>query len=83
MRKSTAPAFIARTDIGMSPWPVMKMIGMWMFAPASCAWKSSPLIPGSRMSSTRQLGASGKLALRNSGAEANTAASSRPTGTGC
>jgi hypothetical protein len=23
-----APAFMALTDIGMSPWPVMKMIGI-------------------------------------------------------
>ena len=28
VRNSTAPAFIARTVIGMSPCPVMKMIGM-------------------------------------------------------
>ena len=26
VRKSTAPAFIARTDLGMSPCPVMKTI---------------------------------------------------------
>jgi hypothetical protein len=28
VRNSTAPAFIARTLIGTSPYPVMKMIGM-------------------------------------------------------
>jgi hypothetical protein len=27
VRKSTAPALIARTVEGMSPWPVMKTIG--------------------------------------------------------
>ena len=27
-KNSTAPAFMAFTDIGMSPWPVMKIIGM-------------------------------------------------------
>jgi hypothetical protein len=27
-----APPFIAQTDIGMSPYPMMKMIGRWMFA---------------------------------------------------
>ena len=47
VRKSTAPAFIALTDMGMSPWPVMMMMGMWIFAFANCAWKSSPLNPGS------------------------------------
>jgi hypothetical protein len=26
-RDSTAPAFIARTEEGMSPWPVIKTIG--------------------------------------------------------
>ena len=27
VRNSTAPAFIARTDMGISPWPVMKTMG--------------------------------------------------------
>ena len=34
VRKSMAPAFIARTDIGMSPCPVMKTIGIPIPAPA-------------------------------------------------
>ena len=28
-RKSTAPAFIARTHVGISPWLLMKTIGNW------------------------------------------------------
>jgi hypothetical protein len=28
VRNSIAPTFIASTDIAMSPWPVMKMIGI-------------------------------------------------------
>jgi hypothetical protein len=35
VRNSMAPPFIACTDIGISPCPVMKMIGSWMFAAAS------------------------------------------------
>ena len=34
VRKSTAPAFIARTDIGMSPCPVRKTIGNAFPVPA-------------------------------------------------
>lgn len=34
-RKSTVPAFVARTVIGMSSWPVTKMTGTEMFAFAS------------------------------------------------
>src|SRR5712671_2304349 len=30
VRKSIAPAFMARTDIGISPWAVTKMIGIWI-----------------------------------------------------
>jgi hypothetical protein len=30
VRNSVAPAFIARTDIGMSPCAVMKMMGIWI-----------------------------------------------------
>jgi hypothetical protein len=33
VRHSTAQDFIARTDIGMSPWPVTKMIGSSMWVP--------------------------------------------------
>ena len=33
--KSIAPPFIAWTDIGISPCPVMKMIGSWVFFDAS------------------------------------------------
>ena len=37
VRKSTAPAFMAFTVIGISPWPVMKIIGIWIFVLASSA----------------------------------------------
>src|SRR5262249_16380286 len=36
---------MAWTDMGISPWPVMNMTGVWMLALASSAWKSSPLTP--------------------------------------
>src|SRR5262249_42794014 len=67
----TAPVFMAWNDMGMSPWPVMNMIGIRMFALASSAWKSRPLSPGNLTSSTRQLVTSGSLLLNNSAAEPN------------
>lgn len=45
-------AFMARTDIGMSPWPVMKMTGRLMPCTASSRCRSTPLRPGRRISST-------------------------------
>src|SRR5262245_34626846 len=68
VRKSTAPAFMACTDIGISPCPVMNTIGRLAPVRASWAWNSSPLTPGRRISSTRQPGASAGTAFRNSGA---------------
>ena len=41
-RNSIAPAFMARTEEGTSPWPVMKMIG-GASPPANSRWSSSPL----------------------------------------
>src|SRR5204863_78909 len=61
VRKSTAPAFMARTAIGMSPWPVMKMTGRGRPRAASASWRSKPLCSGIRTSSTRQLGPSGAM----------------------
>ena len=58
---------MARTVIGISPWPVMKTIGMSILALASSDWKSSPLNPGNRTSSTRQVGASGQFDLQEFG----------------
>ena len=69
---------MARTDIGMSPWPVMKMIGVRMSAFSSWPWKSRPLTPGNLMSSTRQLAPSGRLRCRNSAAEPKSS-TCRPT----
>src|SRR6266446_6359715 len=66
---------MARTDIGMSPCPVIKMMGMGMPDSASLRWKSSPLIPGSLTSSTRQLGTSSRAFCRNSWAEPNSSTS--------
>jgi len=36
VRNSRAPAFIACTDIGTSPWPVMKIIGMSVRSASCC-----------------------------------------------
>ena len=44
-------------------------IGVWRWASSCCS--SSPLRPGSRTSSTRQLGAAGRWRVKNSCAEAN------------
>src|SRR5882672_4515956 len=50
----------------MSPWPVMKMIGMSRRSPSRCC-RSSPLSPGSETSSTRQRGlVSGQLSRKSS-----------------
>ena len=76
-RNSIAPAFIARTEEGISPWPVMKMIG-GASPPASSRWSSRPLTSGSCRSRTRQEGASGFSNSRNSAAEPN-AATRNPT----
>src|SRR5438309_11494249 len=70
VRNSTAPAFIACTVMGTSPWPVMKMIGMSVRS-ASCCCSSSPLSPGSVTSSTKQHGTVGRRRDRNSCADAN------------
>src|SRR5258706_545791 len=56
VKNSTAPAFMARTVIGTSPWPVMKMIGMSVRSAAIRFCKSKPLRSGRLTSSTRQLG---------------------------
>src|SRR5215470_12059871 len=48
----------------------MKMIGMSRRSVLICACKSRPLRPGSRISSTRQLGEAGRGRARNSLAEA-------------
>src|SRR5216683_2555144 len=66
VKKSKAPDFIACTDISMLPWPVRKMIGTWTSAFASSPCTSRPLIPGSFISSTRQLGSLLQHRLRNS-----------------
>src|SRR5258706_2905772 len=69
---------MARTDMGISPCPVIKIIGMWISAPANSRWKSSPPIPGSLISRTRQLAISGRLLLMNSDADPNIS-TCRPT----
>src|SRR5262249_24721303 len=70
VKNSRAPDFIARTDIGMSPYPVRKMIGICTSALASSSCKSSPLRPGSLTSSTRQLGSCARDLTRKSAADA-------------
>src|SRR5712664_793727 len=71
VRNSTAPAFIAWTVIGISPWPVMKIIGMSIRSGAISFCSSRPLSSGRETSSTRQHGASGRGRVRNSSADAN------------
>src|SRR6266478_5958800 len=71
VRNSTAPAFMAWTDIGMSPCPVMKMIGMSIRSLAMRFCRSRPLRPGRETSSMRQLGTRTRGRLRNSCADAN------------
>src|SRR5467141_2726361 len=83
VRNSTAPAFIARTDVGTSPWPVMKMIGISRSISTRRRWRSRPERPGSWTSNTRQLGPSARGPARNSCALAyvttpNPAARKRP-----
>ena len=56
VKNSTAPAFMAWTVMGTSPWPVMKMIGMSVRSSATILCRSSPLRPGRETSSTRQFG---------------------------
>src|SRR4249919_3817404 len=56
----------------------MKMIGIWILALVSSAWKSRPLTPGSFTSRIRQHAPSGRLAAKNSGADAK-ASTRRPT----
>jgi hypothetical protein len=48
----------------------MKMTGKAMPALTSSCWKVSPLMPGSRTSSTRQPGTSARVARMNSCADA-------------
>src|SRR5260370_1382017 len=71
VRNSSAPALIARTDVGMSPWPVRKMIGIWISALASSRCRSSPFNPGRCTSRTRQLATSARGLARNSCADSN------------
>src|ERR1700693_5062051 len=60
VRNSTAPAFIAWTVEGMSPWPVMKMIGISVRSLAIRFCKSRPLRPGRDKSRIRLLGTSAR-----------------------
>src|SRR5580692_5399027 len=71
VRNSTAPAFIAWTVFGTSPWPVIKMIGISGRSTATCFCRSRPLRPGREISSTRQLGTTASGRARNSSADAN------------
>ena len=66
VKNSTAPAFIAWTVIGTSPWPVMKMIGMSIRSAAMRFCRSRPLRSGSETSSTRQFGVRTRGRARNS-----------------
>src|SRR5262249_6904504 len=70
VRNSTAPAFIACTVVGTSPYPVMKMIGISARSMMR-RWRSRPVRLGSVTSRTRQLGPSMRERSRNSSADSN------------
>src|SRR5258706_4952469 len=65
---------MARTDVGISPWPVIKIIGILTPALASSCCKSRPLRPGNCTSSTRQPEPFGRSAAKNSCADENVCA---------
>ena len=71
VKNSTAPAFIALTVVGMSPFPVMKMMGTCTRSVASRSCSSRPFRSGSPTSSTRQLGARIRGQSKKACAEAN------------
>ena len=52
--QTTAPAFIARTHVGISPWLLMKTIGNWQPAATSVCCNARPLSPGNRTSMSTQ-----------------------------
>src|SRR5262245_54231001 len=62
---------MACTDIGTSPYPVMKMIGMSGRSAVTSFCRSRPLRSGRLTSRTRQLGTRGLWRERNSCADAN------------
>ena len=68
--KSTAPALNAARVAAMSPWAVTRITGSRTANSASLFCSASPLIPGMRMSRTRQPPHSGRQAARKSSAEA-------------
>src|SRR6185295_11646421 len=72
VRKSTAPVFIARTLIGISPWPERNTIGTVSPDLANASCRSSPLRPGIRTSSITQPGQSDCRFNRKSPADACT-----------
>src|ERR1700731_2573191 len=71
IKNSTAPAFIARTVMDTSGWPVINMIGISVRTGAMRFCSSRPSRSGSEMSSTRQLGTKTRGRERNSWADPN------------
>ena len=68
IRKSTAPAFIALTDIGTSPCPVMKMIGISIFGLGELGLKIEPAAlrqPDVEHKTARHIGQLGLQQLRS------------------
>ena len=68
--KSRAPAFIASTAIGTSPWPVITMDGILAASSFSFRIRSTPLMSGMRRSVTRHplriVGAAARKAVAES-----------------
>ena len=71
VRNSSAPTFLALTVTGISAWPVMKLIGMAIFAAANSLWESRPLNPAAGGSRIRRLSTSGRLLLETRWGERN------------
>jgi hypothetical protein len=74
--KSKAPLRIASTAIGMSPCPVMKMIGTRTPRASSSSRSAVPVMPGMRMSSSTQQRCVRSASSRNASADENASASS-------
>ncbi len=70
-RKSPAPAFMARTASGTSPWPVMMITGRDDPRLTSSSCSSNPSMPGIRISAIRQPRREGAPLARKAAAEPN------------
>ena len=68
-----------RTDIGTSPYPVIRITGSSIPTSMSLVWKSRPLMPGSRTSRIKRPGASTRGACKTRPPTDSCAPRTRPT----